>query len=76
MNNKLTPGNIKMVGMPVSLHAQLKAEAKRQNMTIYELIEALADKADLYDKIMALGHTGDNLAIAQRTPPQRQEAQP
>jgi len=59
-----------MVGMPVSLHARLKAEAKRQSLTIYELIEALANKADRYDKMMALGRPLDN------NPTQRQEAQP
>ena len=53
MNNKLTPGNIKMVGMPVSLHARLKAEAQSQHLTIYELIEVLADKAARFDTAQA-----------------------
>lgn len=63
MNNKLTPGNIKMVGMPVSLHAKLKAEAQSQHLTIYELIEVLADKASRYDAMkaaLATTNGGDN----------------
>lgn len=64
MNNKLTPGNIKMVGMPVSLHARLKAEAQSQRLTIYELIELLADKADRYDRAQA-AFNGDDQDGAQ-----------
>jgi hypothetical protein len=63
MNNKLTPGNIKMVGMPVSLHARLKAEAQSQHLTIYELIEVLADKAERFDTMRAaLATNGDDNA--------------
>lgn len=58
---QLTPGNIKMVGMPVSLHARLKAEAQRQHLTIYELVELLEDKASRYDAMKAaLSSNGDD----------------
>ena len=37
--DKLTPGNVRMIGVPVALHERLKAEAKREHATIYEVIE-------------------------------------
>lgn len=52
-NNKLTPGNIKYVAMPQDLHAILKARAKAQHSTIYEVIFDLVDKAQRYEAASA-----------------------
>ena len=37
--DKLTPGNVRMIGVPVALHERLKATAKAEHATIYEVIE-------------------------------------
>jgi hypothetical protein len=37
--NKLTPGNIKTIGVPVSLHERLMAEARYEHVAIFEIIE-------------------------------------
>jgi hypothetical protein len=57
--NKLTPGNIKYIAVPRSLHAKLQAQAKAQHATIYEVIADLADKAERFDIARAALKNGD-----------------
>jgi hypothetical protein len=49
--DKLTPGNIKLVGVPVALHAKLKAEAKARHAAIHEVI---ADGLKASEKLAAM----------------------
>ena len=60
--DKLTPGNVRMIGVPVALHERLKAEAKREHATIYEVIEdALAAREQLARITAAMApNGGDN----------------
>ena len=57
--DKLTPGNIKLVGVPLALHARLKAEAKAKHVAIHEVI---ADGLDAREKLVAVSAItgGDN----------------
>ena len=49
-NSKLTQGNISMVGVPKSLLARLKADAKRERKPTHEIIE---EALNARDQIMA-----------------------
>jgi hypothetical protein len=51
--NKLTPGNIKYIAVPRSLHAKLKEQAKAQHVAIYEVIADWGDKAQRYEAASA-----------------------
>jgi hypothetical protein len=53
-NDKLTPGNIKLVGVPLALHARLKAEAKAQHVAIHEVIADWGDKAERLEAARAV----------------------
>lgn len=52
--NKLTPGNIKYLAVPSDLHARLKAQAKAQHATLYEVIADWENKAARYEEAAAL----------------------
>lgn len=55
--NKLTPGNIKTIGVPVSLHERLQAEARREHVAIFEIIEdALQAREKLADVAVAMAN--------------------
>ena len=59
--DKLTPGNVRMIGVPVALHERLKAEAKREHATIYEVIEdALQARDRLADIMTAIAPAKSN----------------
>ena len=57
--DKLTPGNIKLVGVTLALHARLKAEAKAQHVAIHEVIADWGDKAARFDVARAALKNGD-----------------
>jgi len=63
-NDKLTPGNIKLVGVPLALHARLKTEAKARHAAIHEVIADWGAKAERFDQAAAAFTS------------QRQESQP
>lgn len=59
-NDKLTPGNIKLIGVPLALHARLKAEAKAQHVAIHEVIADWGDKAERLAAVRAVTEGSDH----------------
>ncbi len=55
--DKLTPGNIKMIGVPLALHERLRAEAKAERVAIFEIIE---DAMTARDKLSDIARTMAN----------------
>ena len=53
-NDKLTPGNIKLVGVTLTLHARLKALSKMHHAPMHEVIAGALDKAALYEEAQPL----------------------
>ncbi|MBK8113246.1 MAG: hypothetical protein IPK44_01355 [Candidatus Accumulibacter sp.] len=53
MNNKLTPGNIKMVGVTADTHARLKRLAELYEVSMYEAAEMAVDKLERWTDIEA-----------------------
>lgn len=60
IGGKLTPGNIKMIGVPLALHERLRAEAKAERVAIFEIIE---DAMIARDKLADIAKTvaGDGI---------------
>ena len=52
--NKLTKGNISMVGVPKSLLARLKADAKRERKPMHEIIEEALNARDQMKQVQEL----------------------
>lgn len=63
--DKLTPGNIKMIGVPLSLHERLRTEAKAEHVAMFEVIEdALLARDKLASITRALTSADQPFAVA------------
>ena len=59
--DKLTPGNIKMIGVPLALHERLRSEAKAERVAIFEIIEdAMIAREKLADIARTMANGDDH----------------
>ena len=64
IDGQLTPGNIKMIGVPLALHERLRSEAKAERVAIFEIIEdAMIAREKLADIARTMANGDDHANV-------------